>query len=52
MENVPGMATGSHTALLSELISNFKELGYKIRLPYKILMPLTMECLKIDDGCS
>jgi DNA (cytosine-5)-methyltransferase 1 len=37
MENVPGMATGSHTALLSELISNFKELGYKIRLPYKIL---------------
>lgn len=37
MENVPGMATGSHTALLRELIARFKGLGYKVRQPYAIL---------------
>jgi DNA (cytosine-5)-methyltransferase 1 len=37
MENVPGMATGSHTALLSELIDQFKALGYKVRQPHRIL---------------
>jgi DNA (cytosine-5)-methyltransferase 1 len=37
MENVPGMATGSHTALLSELIDQLKELGYKVRQPHRIL---------------
>jgi DNA (cytosine-5)-methyltransferase 1 len=37
MENVPGMATASHTALLSELIERFQNLGYRVRLPYQIL---------------
>lgn len=37
MENVPGMATGSHTALLSELTDEFKKLGYKVREPIRIL---------------
>lgn len=37
MENVPGMATGAHTALLSELVERFKELGYKVRQPHRIL---------------
>ena len=37
MENVPGMATGSHTALLSELIDQFHGLGYKVRQPWRIL---------------
>ena len=37
MENVPGMATGPHTELLSELIDQFRELGYKVRLPHRIL---------------
>ena len=37
MENVPGMATGGHTALLSELISRFQQAGYKVRTPYQIL---------------
>lgn len=37
MENVPGMATGSHTALLSELIHQLKGLGYKVRQPHRIL---------------
>jgi DNA (cytosine-5)-methyltransferase 1 len=37
MENVPGMATGAHTALLSELVDRFKDLGYKVRQPHQIL---------------
>ncbi len=37
MENVPGMATGSHTALLRELVDRFKELAYKVRQPHRIL---------------
>jgi DNA (cytosine-5)-methyltransferase 1 len=37
MENVPGMATGSHTALLSDLIDQFKALGYKVRQPHRVL---------------
>jgi DNA (cytosine-5)-methyltransferase 1 len=37
MENVPGMATGAHTALLSELVERFKDLGYKVRQPHRIL---------------
>lgn len=37
MENVPGMATASHTALLSELIDRFKAIGYKVRQPHRIL---------------
>lgn len=37
MENVPGMATGAHTQLLSELIEGFREAGYRVRLPYRIL---------------
>jgi len=37
MENVPGMATASHAAFLSELIDRFKENGYKVRQPYRIL---------------
>lgn len=37
MENVPGMATGAHTQLLAELIDGFREAGYRLRLPYRIL---------------
>jgi DNA (cytosine-5)-methyltransferase 1 len=37
MENVPGIATGSHSALLNKLIDQFKEIGYKIRQPHRIL---------------
>ena len=37
MENVPGMVTGPHNDLLFELIKRFGELGYKVRMPYKIL---------------
>ena len=37
MENVPGIATGPHTELLSELIDRFKGLGYKVRQPHRIL---------------
>lgn len=37
MENVPGMATGAHTQLLTELIDGFREAGYRMRLPYRIL---------------
>jgi len=37
MENVPGMATGAHTALLTELVARFKNLGYKVRQPHRIL---------------
>lgn len=37
MENVPGMATGLHTRLLSELIEGFQEAGYAVRIPARIL---------------
>jgi DNA (cytosine-5)-methyltransferase 1 len=37
MENVPGMATGQHTRLLSELIDGFQQAGYVVRTPPKIL---------------
>jgi DNA (cytosine-5)-methyltransferase 1 len=37
MENVPGLATGAHTSLLSELVDRFRDLGYKVRQPHKIL---------------
>jgi len=37
MENVPGMATASHTTLLTELIDRFKATGYKVRQPHRIL---------------
>ena len=37
MENVPGMASGSHTQLLRELIDRFQAIGYSVRLPYRIL---------------
>jgi len=36
-ENVAGMAKGSHHVLLDELITRFGEIGYKVRLPYRIL---------------
>jgi DNA (cytosine-5)-methyltransferase 1 len=36
-ENVSGMATGAHHALLDELIEGFSKIGYNVRLPYKIL---------------
>jgi DNA (cytosine-5)-methyltransferase 1 len=37
LENVPGMATGKHHQLLTELIAGFAEADYKVRAPYKIL---------------
>jgi DNA (cytosine-5)-methyltransferase 1 len=37
MENVPGIASGSHSDLLSKLIAQFKEVGYKVRQPHRIL---------------
>lgn len=37
MENVPGMATGQHTQLLDELLSEFRQAGYDVRDPYRIL---------------
>lgn len=36
-ENVAGMATGHHHALLDELIEGFEGLGYAVRMPFKIL---------------
>src|SRR5271154_4136881 len=37
MENVPGMATGHHTRVLSELIEGFRRAGYAVRIPPRIL---------------
>jgi DNA (cytosine-5)-methyltransferase 1 len=37
MENVPGMATGAHTQLLTELIQEFTRSGYNLQLPFRIL---------------
>ena len=36
-ENVAGMATGQHHALLDELMGGFEELGYAVRKPFQIL---------------
>lgn len=36
-ENVAGMATGQHHALLDELIEGFEEIGYRVRKPFRIL---------------
>jgi len=36
-ENVSGMATGAHHGLLDELIEGFSKIGYRVRLPYRIL---------------
>lgn len=36
-ENVAGMATGEHHALLDELMEGFEGLGYSVRKPYRIL---------------
>ncbi len=36
-ENVAGMATGGHHALLNELLEGFSDLGYRVRMPYQIL---------------
>jgi DNA (cytosine-5)-methyltransferase 1 len=36
-ENVAGMATGKHHALLDELIAGFEDSGYAVRKPYRIL---------------
>jgi DNA (cytosine-5)-methyltransferase 1 len=37
MENVPGMVSGAHTALLFELVERFRNIGYKVRQPHRIL---------------
>lgn len=37
MENVPGMATGGHAGLLTELKHRFNEIGYRLREPHQIL---------------
>ena len=36
-ENVPGIAAGSHKALLTELILEFENIGYSIVEPYRVL---------------
>lgn len=36
-ENVAGMASGAHHALLDELFGQFAGIGYKVRRPYEIL---------------
>lgn len=37
LENVPGMATGRHQQLLHELIARFKDIGYFVREPVRVL---------------
>ena len=37
MENVPGMASGSHGQLLAELKERFRSSGYRIRDPHRVL---------------
>lgn len=37
MENVPGMASGGHGQLLRELIGHFKQAGYRVQEPVRIL---------------
>jgi len=36
-ENVKGLTIGSHRTFLDELISAFQEVGYNVRLPWRIL---------------
>ncbi len=36
-ENVPGIATGKHKALLTELVSAFDKIGYSVVQPYRVL---------------
>ena len=36
-ENVPGIAIGSHKTLLDELVSEFKNIGYSVIEPYRVL---------------
>lgn len=36
-ENVKGLTVGRHRKFLEELIETFKDLGYRIRLPWKVL---------------
>jgi DNA (cytosine-5)-methyltransferase 1 len=37
MENVPGMAQGAHSSILSQLIREFEEAGYVIKRPPRVL---------------
>lgn len=37
MENVPGMLSGGHSSILSELVVEFEQNGYKVRQPIEIL---------------
>ena len=36
-ENVPGIISGNHKQFINELIEEFDKIGYKIKLPYKVL---------------
>ena len=36
-ENVKGLTVGRHRAFLEELIAAFDEIGYRVRLPWKVL---------------
>jgi len=36
-ENVKGLTVGQHKAFLSELVAAFDAVGYKVRLPWKVL---------------
>ena len=40
-ENVPGIATGSHKAFLTELISEFEHIGSSVVKPYRVLNAVT-----------
>jgi DNA (cytosine-5)-methyltransferase 1 len=37
MENVPGMATGGHSAFLNQLLARFDDAGYRVAQPWRIL---------------
>ena len=37
LENVKGLMVGQHVKFLDELIESLKDLGYTVRLPYKVL---------------
>lgn len=36
-ENVKGLTVGKHRAFLDELISTFRDIGYNVRLPWRVL---------------
>lgn len=36
-ENVKGLTVGPHRAFLAELISEFQEIGYEVKLPWRVL---------------